>query len=130
MVEFLGFKKTYIPTIKAKRNIGKSGYNFLKCSSLALNIMVSTSNKLLLVPIITSTILFLISFIYAFIQLFNIIFKNNLFASEYNLLIFLFLFVTSVLFLNISILGIYIGIILKEILKKPHYIVSYIKGTK
>lgn len=120
MVEFLGFKKAYIPIVKSKRELGKSGYNFIKGTCLALNIMVSTSNRLLLLPIITSAILFIICFLYAFIQIFN----KNILTSEYNTLIFIVLFLFCCLFLNLSILGIYMGIILKEVLRKPHYVIN------
>lgn len=128
MVEFLGYKKAYVPIVKAKRELGKSGYNIIKGTALALNIMVSTSGRLLLIPIISSAVFFLISFLYAAIQLYNILFNDDMLASEYNIMIFLMLFLTSFFFLNLSILGIYTGIILREVLQKPRYIVNEQKG--
>lgn len=123
MVEYLGFKKAYIPIVKEKRTIGKSAYNFIKGASLAMKIMISTSNKPLMIPIISSMFMFFLCAVCIVAVVVGSILNKN-----YNDILIIFmtiiLFLAGILFLNLSILGIYIGIILKEILSKPHYVIK------
>ena len=116
MVEYLGFKKAYIPTIKNSREIGKSGYSFIKGTLLATKIMISNSNKPLLIPIISSFIMFILCFILITMNIINTI--------KFDKLTFLILFLFCILFVNLSIISLYIGIILKEVLKKPKYVIK------
>ena len=125
MVEYLGFKKAYIPIIKNNREIGKSGYSFIKGAILASNIMISNSNKPLLIPIISSFIMFILCFIFIIINIFNITYSDKI--------TFLILTLFCILFFNLSIISLYIGIILKEVLKKPKYVIKnedYINSSK
>ena len=116
MVEYLGFKKAYIPTIKNSREIGKSGYSFIKGTLLATKIMISNSNKPLLIPIISSFIMFILCFLLITMNIINTI--------KFDKLTFLILFLFCILFVNLSIISLYIGIILKEVLKKPKYVIK------
>lgn len=116
MVEYLGFKKAYIPTIKNSREIGKSGYSFIKGTLLATKIMISNSNKPLLIPIISSFIMFILCFL--------LITMNKINTIKFDKLTFLILFLFCILFVNLSIISLYIGIILKEVLKKPKYVIK------
>lgn len=124
MVEYAGFKKAYIPIIKEKRKLGKSGYNFFKGLSLALNNIVSISNKLLLFPFICSILSFVILIIFTIFSIYNYIFSKNVFPAKYFISLFILLFFFFILFLSMSILAIYIGTILKEVLKRPNYIIE------
>ena len=121
MVEYLGFKKAYIQTTKAERPIGKTCYNFAKGLKLATNIIISTSTKPLLLPIYTSFILFILLVIGLIVN--TIVDTSKISFSSFDfLLLIIFLFVT--LFFNIGIVSIYIGMILKETLSKPHYVIK------
>ena len=123
MVEYLGFKKAYVPIKKYERALGNSGYNFIKGASLALKIMVSTSNKPLLIPIISSICMFFLCAICLTVLLIGTILNSD----DNDLLIWfiaILLFFGGILFLNLSIIGIYIGIILKETLSTPHYVIK------
>lgn len=124
MVEYLGFKKAYVPIVKEKREIGSSGYTFFKGATLALKIMISTSNKPLMIPIISSFLMFAFCFLYLAVFLISDLFNTMHTLSDYDLLILVLLFLFGILFLNISIIGIYVGIILKETLKKPRYVIE------
>ena len=125
-VKFCGFKETYIPIIKESRKIGKSQYNIIKGISYAVKVMVFSSNRLLLIPVFSS---FLLIFIALLLLLFGIL---GIFSAENtSYLLILLVFICSVLCINISILGLYIGMIFKEISTKPHYIIEDIyKGDK
>ena len=120
MVEYLGFKKTYVPITKSKRALGKSGYNFVKGASLALKIMISSSGKPLLIPIFSSLFMFCLSFICIFLILINKI----LFSPQYLYMLIILFLMFGILFLNIGIVALYIGIIIKEILTKPRYVID------
>lgn len=124
MVEYLGFKKAYVPIVKDERAMGKSGYNLIKGVSLALNIMISTSNKPLLIPIISSILMFLLCLLCIVVLIGCTIFDKNINNPLLYIFMTLILFLAGILFLNLSILGIYIGIILKETLSKPHYVIK------
>ena len=73
MVEYQKIKKAYIPTIKNSREIGKSGYSFIKGTLLATKIMISNSNKPLLIPIISSFIMFILCFLLITMNIINTI---------------------------------------------------------
>lgn len=124
MVEYLGFKKTYIPILKEQRPIGKTAYSLTKAALLALNIMVSTSNKPLLIPIISSFTMFglclFLIILYTVVTTLDI----NLTYDRYFIMAIISLFFAGILFLNIGILGVYIGVILKETLTKPKYVIK------
>lgn len=124
MVEYLGFKKAYVPIKKDVRELGKSGYTFFKGASLATKIMISNSNRPLYIPVITSFVMFLICLVLLGINTVDIIYKNVLNITEFDKMIFLILLLFCILFLNIGIIGLYIGIILKEVLKKPKYVIK------
>lgn len=123
-VEYLGFKKAYVPVTKSERPKGKSAYNFVKSMTLALKILVSTSDKPLLIPVISSFILFLLCFLgcitFMIFVAAKIDVQNILFLGFCLFILLLF----AILFLNIGIIGIYTGIILKETLSKPRYVIE------
>ena len=125
MVEYLGFKKTYVPIVKAHRKIGKSGYNIIKCLVLASKILVTTSVKPLLIPLFSCLFMF---FIFVVALIYSAFFKQDFLFNKLFYLILFFVFVFCILFFNLSILSIYIGVILKENLTKPRYIIKSIKG--
>ena len=124
MVEYLGFKKAYIPTIKEERPIGETSYTLAKGALLALNIMVSTSNKPLLIPIISSFAMFGLCFFLIIAYTIITTLDINLSFDRYFIIAIISLFFAGILFLNIGILGVYIGVILKETLSKPHYVIK------
>lgn len=126
IVEYLGFKKAYIPIVKDNRAFGKSGYNFIKGALLALRIMISSSSKPLFIPIVTSLFMFLICFFGFFLLLINKIF----YSMQYSFLIIIIFFMFGMLFLNLGIVALYIGVILKEILTKPRYVINNKYGEK
>ena len=121
MVEYLGFRKAYIQTTKSERPIGSSKYNLSKGLKLATNIIISNSTKPLLLPIYISFVLFCFCLVGLIIHLFFDTFKIEISSFDFLMLI---LFLFSILFFNIGIIGLYIGLTLKETLSKPHYVIK------
>ncbi len=120
MVEYLGFRKAYIQTTKSERPIGNSKYNLSKGLKLATNIIISNSTKPLLLPIYISFVLFCFCFVGLITHLFFDTSKIEVSSFDFLMLI---LFLFSILFFNIGIIGLYMGLTLKETLSKPKYLI-------
>ena len=124
-VKFCGFKEAYVPITKEKREIGTSGYNIIKGIVYAVKVMVFSSNRLLLIPVFSTFFLLFTVFVLPILLLSGIIDKISI-----EFITVLAVFLAFILCLNISILGVYIGMIAKEISTRPHYIINkiYKKG--
>ena len=120
-IKFLGFKEAYIPIIKDKREIGKSGYNIIKGIAYAIKIIAFSSNRLLLIPVFSTFFIFIITLLLLLLVYLGILKEIN----QLGILIFI-CFIVAIICMNISILGIYIGMIFKEISTKPHYVINNI----
>ncbi len=123
LVQWVGFKRTYLNTKHDSRKEGKSNYTFLKLVNLAFNMIVSFSDKPLRLclgfGIITSAISFTIGLVYLFLFIFGYVkvagFTTIILLTSFNLGI-----TTSF----IGILGIYIGKISIQIKNRQRFIIE------
>jgi len=125
MLVWPGFNYSIVEYHREIRHKGKSSFNFIKLSDLALEGIVNFTYRPLRLWFYFGFILFFISILYAsFIFLRTII--KGVDVPGYASLIIIALFFGSIQVLGIGILGEYIGRIYMEVKKRPLYVVNRI----
>lgn len=123
LVSYLGFKDAAIDVEHAERAEGKSSYNLYKLLRLALDIIVSNSNKPLRMAVGLGFGMSAVSFLLA---LYNIIAKwvGIIRVPGYTTTIFSIWFVGGLLLCVMGILGLYIGKIFDQVKGRQLFIVK------
>ena len=123
IINWVGFKKAYISIKHAEREEGNSSYNLSKLITLAIDSIVTQSNKPLKLSIKFGFLLSLLSLLYGILlvaryYIFSIPTEGwtSIMVSVY--------FLGGLLFLNMGVLGLYIGKIFDETKNRPIYIVQ------
>ncbi len=124
-VIWLGFKRSRIEVEHAKRDTGTSSYNFRKLVNLAIDNIVSQSNKPLKMSIKFGFALSFLSALYA-VYLIIKYFAADIVAPGWTSVMVSIYFVAGLLFANLGFLGLYIGKIFDETKNRPIYIVDEI----
>jgi len=121
-IRLIGFRTTAIDVLHNKRKVGKSSYNYSKLISLALKIIVSQSAKPLFLSIYFGFIIAFCAFIFGMV----LIIRFFLFDVPlgYTSIILTILFIGGLLFLNLGLIGIYLGKIYDEVKNRPVYIIQ------
>jgi len=124
-VIWLGFKRTNVEVEHAKRDLGSSSYNFRKLVNLAIDNIVSQSNKPLKMSIKFG---FALSFLSALYALYIVIkyFATDAMVPGWTSVMVSIYFVAGLLFANLGFIGLYIGKIFDETKGRPIYIVDEI----
>ena len=126
LIKWQGFNTTYIDVDHGKRPHGKSAYNYLMLFSLALDVIVSHSNKPLKMSIQFGFLLSLFSLTYlCWLVIRKFIFDVPLGWTSIMTSIF---FIGGLLFANIGLLGLYIGKIYDEAKGRPLFLVREVIG--
>ena len=122
-VKWIGFKTTTIDVKHDSRFEGKSSYNYKKLFSLAVNIIISYSNKPLKFMIFTGLSFSFISILFI---IYNIYLKytNQITELGYTSIISSIWLLSGIILVSSGILGIYIGKIYDGIKNRPLYIIS------
>lgn len=119
---WVGFKTTYVKYNRGKRVQGKSSYNLLKYLHDAERSFLGFSYLPLDILVYTGIILTFISFIFATIYLFLLIFGQTII---WPMVIFLLVcFFVSIQLLALGIIGKYIQVIVEETKRRPTYIIA------
>lgn len=126
LVKWMGFNIGYVDIEHASRKEGKSSYNFIKLINLALNGIISQTNKPLMISIKLG---FSMSFL-------SVIYLGYLIVRKFyldiplgwtSIMVSIF-FVGGLIFANLGLIGLYIGKIYDETKNRPLYIVKDIVG--
>lgn len=121
LVDWMGFPTTSIDIQHSARLHGKSTYNFKKLFNLAIDIIISNSEK----PLRVSITLGFIVATGAFIAAIYIILRRFLFdipvVGWSSIMIGIF-FIGGVMILNLGLLGVYIAKIFEQVKSRPLYI--------
>jgi polyisoprenyl-phosphate glycosyltransferase len=122
-LKWLGFKTTDIQIQHAKRNKGGSSYTIKKLLKLAIDTIVSHSNKPLRFSIFIGFSTSILSFIYG-LYLFVRYFFYSIPVEGWTSLMVSLYFISGMIFANLGIIGLYIGKVFDETKQKPIYIVK------
>ena len=122
-INWIGFKRVEINIEHSQREEGKSAYTLAKLINLAINSIVSQSNKPLKLSIKFGFIVSFISFIYAFWLIIRYFIFSVPVEGWTSVMVSIY-FIGGLLFANMGILGLYIGKIFDETKNRPLYLVQ------
>ena len=123
MVKWVGFSKYYLPVKHAEREEGKTSYNFNKLVNLAIDAIISFSDKPLRLTIKFGFLSIFISLLVMFFY-FMLYITGRIKVAGYTSLILSFWFLSSVVIFILGIIGLYIGKIFDKVKDRPGFIIS------
>jgi dolichol-phosphate mannosyltransferase len=122
-VIWLGYKRAYVEVEHAEREIGSSSYNFGRLVRLAVDNIVSQSNKPLRMSIKFGFIMSLLSGLYALYLVAKYFMMDQIVPGWTSVMVSIY-FIGGLLFANLGIIGLYIGKIFDETKKRPLYVID------
>lgn len=128
-INWIGFKIGYVKVQHSKRYAGKSSYTFRKLISLAMESIVSQTNKPLKLSVQLGFLLALVALIAAVI-LVVLRLSTEIKIEGWTSIIVSIFFSTGLILANIGIVGIYLGRVFEESKHRPLYIIRDAVGIK
>lgn len=122
-LQWLGFKQARVDINHAERTFGKSSYNFTKMLNLAIDSVVSQSNKPLKVSIKLGFSLSIASLIYALWLVTDYLFFSSVIQGWTSVMVSIY-FLAGLMLATMGFLGLYIGKIFDETKGRPLYVVA------
>jgi len=126
-IHWLGFKAAYINVEHAERSIGKSAYTFEKKMDLAVDTIISMSNKPLKISIKLGFLFSFLSLLYGVFITTKYLFWGVPVMGWTSLMVSLY-FLSGLLLSTLGILGIYISKIFDEAKNRPLYVIDRMVG--
>jgi dolichol-phosphate mannosyltransferase len=123
MVQWVGFEKYYLPVQHSARYEGKTSYSFKSLMRLAMNNIITFSDKPLRLTIKVGFIMSFFSFILA---IYNIIarFIGIINVEGFTTTVFSIWFVGGFIVMMLGIVGLYIGKIFETVKNRPLFIIK------
>lgn len=125
-IKWLGFKQTAIDVEHNERHEGKSSYNFKKRLKMAMEILVSQSDKVLRFTVLLGFIITLLSIIGAIALIISYFVSNVL--SGWTSTIVILCFFGGIIEMSVGLVGIYVGNIFMQSKGRPLYVIRTIKN--
>ncbi len=123
MVQWVGFRKYYLPVQHAERYEGKTSYNFKGLFRLALNNMIAFSDKplrlTLKIGFLMASLSFIVGVIYFVLNLIGAI-K----VAGFTTLILSIWFLAGVFMFILGVVGLYVGKVFEKVKERPLFIVQ------
>ncbi|KGN82849.1 b-glycosyltransferase [Porphyromonadaceae bacterium COT-184 OH4590] len=123
MVQWVGFRKYYLPVKHSERYEGKSSYNFKGLFRLALNTIIAFSDKPLRLTVKLGFFITLISFIVMFAYL-TMYFTGSIKVMGFTTLIISFWLLSGIIIFILGFTGLYIGKVFEKVKERPIFIVK------
>ena len=114
---FVGYNTYYLPYEVEERNSGTSKWNFFKLFNYAIDGIVAFTTSPLRAPFYISIVTFLVGFIYFIVSLFKGV-------SEFTVILLVMLFLFSLLFMVVGVIGEYLSRTYIQVKQRPIYIVK------
>lgn len=114
---FVGYNTYYLPYEVEERNSGTSKWNFFKLFNYAIDGIVAFTTSPLRAPFYISIVTFLVGFIYFIVVLFKGV-------SEFTVILLVMLFLFSLLFMVVGVIGEYLSRTYIQVKQRPIYIVK------
>lgn len=125
MVSWVGFKRTSIPIEHSARVAGSSSYNFNKLFKLAVDIILSNSERPLKIMIKVGIAISISSFVFLIYNLLKYL-LGQITVMGYASLISSMWFLSGILMLMLGIVGLYVGKTFESTKGRPIYIIDVI----
>ncbi len=129
LISLVGFKRAEIDINHSSRSTGTSGYNFSKRLNLALDHILSHSNKPLFLSVKGGFILSFLSAIYVVWLILKYFLWGNIANGWTSLMVSLF-FLSGVMVSVIGMVGLYVGKTYDEVKNRPLFIVKDVIGQR
>lgn len=126
-VQWVGFRKAYLPIQHDARAEGKSTYNFGRLFKLALDTIISFSDKPMRLMVKIGAWMTILSFLIALIYIIRY-FVGDIQVMGFTSLIISIWFLTGVVISLLGLVGLYIGKMFDTVKNRPTYIVSETKN--
>lgn len=123
MVKWVGFNQTKIEVVHSERIVGESTYNYKRLFNLALEIILSNSDKPIRLVIKFGVLTSLFSFFYALFIIFKYL-KGDVVILGYSSLIVSICFFSGLIILTLGIIGMYVGKTFEGVKNRPYYIID------
>ena len=123
LVALVGFSRVEIEVVHAKRAKGASSYNFRKKINLAMDHILSHSNKPLKLAVKIGFLFTTGSIIYGFWLIIAYFVYSNVATGWTSLMVSLF-FLTGLIIAVVGMVGLYVGKIYDEVKERPLYIID------
>ena len=123
MVQWVGFRKFYLPVQHDDRYEGKTSYNFKRLMQLALNNIVAFSDKPLRLTVKMGFVISLFSFLLALYNVFAR-YTGIISVEGFTTTIFSIWFVGGLTLAILGIVGLYVGKTFEKVKDRPAYIVQ------
>ncbi len=121
MVKWVGFKSVGIPIEHAEREIGASSYNFKRLIKLALDTVLSFSDKPLRLTIKFGLAISCLAFLFAIIEVIRFL-SGSISVVGWTSLIISIWFLSGIIILVLGVVGLYIGRTFDRVKDRPVYI--------
>jgi len=126
MIEWLGFNTTYLDVEHAPRYEGKSSYDLRRMMRLALDGMISFSNRPLYLSIGAGLIMSTLSAGFGLFVVLRYLLHPRIGVPGWLSIVTLTTFIGGLILLNLGILGIYVGRIYNQTKGHPLYVVDQV----
>ena len=127
-IHWLGFNVGFVDVEHAERFSGKSSYTFSKLMNLAIDVVISFSNKPLKLSIKFGFIMSLLSVFYGLFLVIRF-FVYDIPVQGWTSLMVAIFFLSGLILANMGILGLYIGKTFDESKNRPLYIIKDTAGS-
>ena len=125
MVQWVGFRKFYLPVQHADRYEGKTSYSFKGLIRLALNNILAFSDKPLRLTVKIGFIISVFSFLLAIYNVFAR-FMGIIKVEGFTTTVFSIWFVGGLILVVLGVIGLYVGKTFENVKNRPIYIVKNI----
>lgn len=123
MVKWTGLRSTKVDVSHAERLEGRSSYNFRKTLRLALNIILSYSDKPLRLVVKLGLFFALLSFLIVILSIVGYV-RGNIAVAGYTSIIASIWLIGSVMVSCVGVVGLYVGRLFNDTKRRPYYIVD------
>lgn len=127
LIKWLGFKIGFVDIEHSKRTKGQSSYNVIKLINLAINTIISQTNKPLRISIKLGFLMSFFSMIYLFFLIIRKLYLDIPLGWT-SIMVSIF-FIGGLIFANLGLIGLYIGKIYDETKNRPIYIIRELVGN-
>lgn len=124
MIQWIGFKKKYVPYVVESRRAGKAKYNFKKLTKLVLSGITSFSAFPLRLAFWAGLLVLFVSIIFSGYVIVDHYINPNPLIAGWATLVILVLFLGSIQLMVLGIVGEYMYKMFNEVKGRPLYIVS------
>jgi len=122
LLQWIGFKRTKVEVLHSERPMGKSSYNFRNRINLALDTILTFSDKPLKLAVKLGFSLAMLASLISIIMI-PLYFLQNIYVPGWASLSVLLTFFSGIIICILGVVGLYVGKTFETVKKRPTYIV-------